>query len=307
MTFLTSPILLDTVKFRPLWSRLLGTCPQSWREKIHRSPLPVHDLPNSEKQVCAERSTFTHLPSGMRVHGDRLAVHWVECSLPRVLFGCNGQLIKSQIELDNALAAADAILAEVATQMAWRDFLRADLCWQFALPPSEVIQLHANCRHPSIRRAPMNQPGEFAKWGSKSGRLRVVMYDKFMELFGRPGDTLRVEVIMLREKLRMELTGKDEPVRHLDFDACYRAFRRVLLGFTPTAQEWGERSKPDRRIARHVRFPRPSREWSFVFGLVFWRDESPPRFSDSAGCQKRPAVRCEIRLAQFPWRRQAVP
>ena len=51
-------------------------------------------------------------------------------------------------------------------------------------------------------------------------------------MFRRNGNILRVEVELHGRRLMEELGG-NERVTSLDFNSCYQAFRRLMLGFEP--------------------------------------------------------------------------
>jgi hypothetical protein len=64
--------------------------------------------------------------------------------------------------------------------------------------------------------------------------VRISFYDKLREQCGRDGNILRVEIQLRGRRLMQEL-GNGERVETLDFDVCYQAYRRIMLGFQPPA------------------------------------------------------------------------
>ena len=183
-----------------------------------------------------ERAGFTleHRPTGLRAKGSGTTIEWVEASLPRLLYGHNGRLITCQHDIDRAMRMVSRLLKQVGEQLtALRYFTRVDLVWQFQGDPAAFMAAHRNCKHRSIRK----EAGSFnhnSLWWHGS-EMRVSMYDKVLEQTGKAGDVVRVEVQLRGKRLKKELAEDDGRVTSLDFDTCYRAYRRILLGFSPAS------------------------------------------------------------------------
>lgn len=153
-------------------------------------------------------------------------VEWVECSLPRLLFGHNRKLLSTQDELDAALTKLREIVsryAEVPPFAEWQP-KRLDLCWNFDLPARPLIFAHATLRMPGIRsEATLFGAGAGVSWrGAKSGFV-VTLYDKAREL-GAEGSAIRVEISLRGTRA----VGRFPTGESLKFLRLWGAFHRVL-------------------------------------------------------------------------------
>ena len=175
---------------------------------------------------------LTHHATGLSASGSGHQIRSVQFSLPNVLFGSNGQLIKSQAEIDQAMARAAELLTQVGQPVGViSHYSRVDLCWQFALDPELAILAHRHARHPRIRSNAGRYEGQSLFWAGSG--LRVRMYDKELEMIRRRGNILRVE-FQLQNRLLEDLMPAGEPrLNRLDFNRAYRVFRELMLGFEP--------------------------------------------------------------------------
>ncbi|MDF1742014.1 MAG: hypothetical protein P1U86_22825 [Verrucomicrobiales bacterium] len=180
-------------------------------------------------------------------------------SLPRLLHGSNGNLIKTPEELDRA---RDGFLALVrhSNHTARMDDLkidRLDLVLNPPLDPRLVLALHRYAKHPMINLETEqyhNTPPK-KRWGKPPHRLSelntvrlhgtrttIQLYDKVRELLGKtsekwPEDSrcTRIEIQLrgaahIAKQLGFE--GRDYiTLDQLDFGACYFAYRKILMGF----------------------------------------------------------------------------
>jgi hypothetical protein len=89
--------------------------------------------------------------TGFNAYGDAGYFKYFSASLPRLLHGDNGRLIKNQIELDAALTILRQMAAELGDpQICASHFTRVDLVWQFQVDVETFIRAHRECRHPRI-------------------------------------------------------------------------------------------------------------------------------------------------------------
>ena len=220
--------MIDTVKiFSP--SELLNSNDPTW--KVSNYYCPVGD-PDGISYISERSFVFADPKTGYRGFGERGEVRYHEASLPRLLHGHNGRLIKNQGEVDAALK----LLQQKADEVCNASFLnhhytRVDLVWQFRGDTADYILAHRNARHPRIRRGPsFYEPRSMAFKGSE---MRIAIYDKVLEQSKLKGDVVRVEVQLRGGRLKEEL-GQGNRVVKLDFTACYEAYRRIMLGFVPS-------------------------------------------------------------------------
>ncbi len=176
---------------------------------------------------------FDDPQTGYHGHGEADYVLYHTASLPRLLFGHNGRLIQNQAQIDAALDLMRAKAGELGSPPATADlrFVRADLVWQFSIDPAQVVLAHRNSRHPRIRSNPIRYEDRSIVFAGRE--RRVSFYDKVLERFKHPGNVLRVEV-QLRGQVLKDQLGDGDAVTHLDFNACYRVYREILLGFEPS-------------------------------------------------------------------------
>jgi len=189
-------------------------------------------LQPSASAIGHEQScSFDDQATGYHAHGQQGDVVYHRASLPRLLHGDNGNLIKNQTELDAALDRLKQKAGELGTSCTPDShFTRVDLVWQFRGDPAQYVQAHRNCRHARIRSDVIRY--EQRSLALKGSELRISIYDKTLERFKRHGNIVRVEA-QLRGRLLKEQLGDGDPVQTLDFDKCYQAFRRIMLGFIP--------------------------------------------------------------------------
>lgn len=182
-----------------------------------------------------QQQSFTCDDSGTGYHGygSSFEIRHHRVSLPRLLHGSNGYLIKSQVELEAALV----LLIEKAGELGNPSvpdyhFTRVDLVWQFAGDTADYIQAHRSARHPRIRKDSAIYEGRSLAFNGSE--MRICIYDKVKKQTRRNGNIVRVEIQLTGGRLIEEL-GDGNRVTSLSFGACYTAYRRILLGFTPSA------------------------------------------------------------------------
>ncbi|MEY2428874.1 MAG: hypothetical protein QOJ40_1759 [Verrucomicrobiota bacterium] len=174
---------------------------------------------------------YLHVGTGLTAAGAGEEIKHVKCSLPHVLFGTNGKLIKNAAELHEAERRVDDILDEISVlQTGSHYYTRVDLVWQF-LGDAELFKIaHRQARHTRIRKDAGQYDGESMYW--RGSNLKIRIYDKGKELKLKRRDAVRVEV-ELHGRLLKELLGDGSHLRTLDFDRAYQAYREIMLGFCP--------------------------------------------------------------------------
>ena len=186
-----------------------------------------------------------HSLLGIRLFIRAGSVVKVETDLPKLLYGHNGRLIKTQAELDCASARLRQALqtvchaagptvgfypGEVAGDLQTH-YKRIDLVWQFDLAAAFVFAALRNAKHPEIHKA----KGE---WQDQTlvfpgTKLRVSIYDKKAKERARCSHhVLRFEVQLHGEKIDQHFAvAENNVLRRLLIDRAYAAYRDVLLGF----------------------------------------------------------------------------
>jgi hypothetical protein len=146
--------------------------------------------------------------------------------------------VKSQAELNAAMVQVEDTLAQVGVPAGpLARFTRLDLVWQFPGEPGLWMQAHRYARHPRIRRDVVRYDGQSLHWKGSLAHVRI--YDKVLEVTGRPGNIVRVEVELHGRLLKELLADGTGPVCHLDFDQLYQAYRGFMTGFAPATVPQG--------------------------------------------------------------------
>lgn len=177
---------------------------------------------------------------GIIVRGKDSTIEWIQASLPRLLHGYNGRLIKSPQELDDSLELLFKHLTEISTAVEpIIEFTRVDLVLNFPGNPKRFILAHRNARHPWVRNEDINY-GESGIRFPGVERL-IQFYWKQKERADGSGfdlpplsNSIRVELQLKTKKVVREVLGGGDPecpFGHLDFYQCYRKFRYALCLF----------------------------------------------------------------------------
>jgi hypothetical protein len=172
-------------------------------------------------------------PSGTKVQGHNNNIELVTESIPRCLFGTNGKLIRTPQDLTNGLAALDSLLDQISTPIyPLIEYTRVDLVLHFRCNVQKFLSAHRHARHPSIRNETVEYDGSGITLPGSKAAIRL--YDKQLEMTGKPGNILRLEIQLRKPKLG-ELFGKSgfEPLNHLDFWQCYQVYRSLVCNLQP--------------------------------------------------------------------------
>ncbi len=225
--------MIDTVSFKPeFWSLADIGVPSVWRQKITSKSGSRTEkgmvLPNLHHYELLDQEVGIFVRAGE----DR-SIFSVQASLPRVLFGHNGILLKSQADIDLALKEVDRRIDQIAVRANnIRTFSRVDLVLHFNGNPGKFIQAHRNFRFPGIRSEPVYYGKQGLFW--RGSDLKVRLYDKALKEYRKSSEIVRLEFELHGEKLRKSFNGNWLPVAELNFHDCYRVFRRLAFQFEPS-------------------------------------------------------------------------
>lgn len=179
---------------------------------------------------------MTHAETGLRIGGDPEFAWWFEASLPRILLGNNGLMIRTQAQLDEAISKtiqqAEAVSEPILHGENPR-CTRLDLVGQFLIEPADMIAAHKETNHPRIRGQKSHYEGESLHFVGKERHCRI--YDKVKEAQGEPGHVTRVEWQLRGNALRHDLNRDLIAMRNLTIEDCYAAFRRLCAEFQPAS------------------------------------------------------------------------
>lgn len=165
--------MLDTVR---------GRITIPWKKDIFEKIIPNWEM--SKKLITdadgTERKTVQLIhENGMFITGDEKQSYIIQCSLPRVLFGDNTNLIKDENSLNQAFDKMRLQMLEVLEFDTIPRWTRLDLVWNFIGDIDEYIATFQNTKHPSVRNPVRVFQGESITWGGKYTTLQI--YDKLKE------------------------------------------------------------------------------------------------------------------------------
>jgi hypothetical protein len=166
-----------------------------------------------------------HEETGLRVGGPLLP-SWAECSLPKLLFGHNGKLLREE-HCEAAMTRLRGLVGEVVKGAEFGEASRLDLTGQFA---GELRDWNAGLRrvtHKQVRRTGLEFFDSGLVWPGKY--LHARLYDKGLEQSGTPGHVVRLE-FQTRAGL---IPGGVVTAGKIDYGAAYQAYRRFCKGFSP--------------------------------------------------------------------------
>jgi len=179
---------------------------------------------------------MVHQETGLRIGGDMELATWFEASLPRVLLGCNGLMIRTQEQLDESVKKTIDLVAIVSEAILIGEnprCTRLDLVAQFLVEPRDMMLAHRESMHPRIRGRKSCYEGESLHFVGKERHCRI--YDKCKEMRLGPGHVTRVEWQLRGEALRHDLNRDFVALRNLTIEDCYGSYRRLCLEFEPKA------------------------------------------------------------------------
>lgn len=230
LLIITILLVIDTISFKCEMELNVHTH-DDWR--FHQITEAVN--PNSEGDECLTAKSFkaSHGLFGIYVSGREGMITHVKVSLPRMLHGDNAELLVDQEQVDAAMGNLFDVLSEIAdTSSGLSHFTRVDIVWQFNEPPIPLIRAHKFCKFPRCRRPQVSHSESSSSWNYDG--MRIIMYDKVLQMSKRAGDITRVEVQLSKGRLKKYLSDSVSPVQRLDFNCCYRAYRKIMTTFAPS-------------------------------------------------------------------------
>lgn len=145
------PPMLDSVQIFSPAEMLQSGLPTHWREDIRHTPVPDPD-PEGIGFIPKTTIGFNDPHSGYHAYGDRNKIKYHRASLPRLLHGQNGKLIKNQGELDAALELLQNKAGEICDfNLLNFHFTRVNLVWHFRGDTADFILAHRHAHHVRLR------------------------------------------------------------------------------------------------------------------------------------------------------------
>lgn len=214
---------------------------------------------HSHTKQWIEEINAHHRDSGFNATVNEGTLTKARASLPRLIHGSNGILIKTPDELLKARSAFLTCLSFLNNKAREDNFkiTGLDLVLNFPLDPQELLALHRNAKHPMIHRETEEYYNAPVKktWGKPphvlnslntvrfhGTRTTIQLYDKVREVlkckahdWPEKSPCTRVEIQLRGAKhiaKQLRIQGRDfVTLDQLDFRTCYLAYRRILMGF----------------------------------------------------------------------------
>jgi len=269
-----------------------------------------------------------HRDSGFKATVKDGTLTKAQASLPRLLHGSNGRLIKTPNELERASSAFVSHLWFLNHRATMDDLKidRLDLVLNLPLDPRVVLPLHRYAKHPMIdletqdyyntppKKRRGKRPYKLADLNTvriHGSRTTIQFYDKVREILGgKSGDwpehsrCTRVEIQLRGAKHIAETLGyKDRDcVRfdQLDFRACYLAYRRILMRFDENGSVPVFMPNNVSFLAILERHPETWKTLGDMRPIDWWRHSTGPsrkRFREV----RRDVGKMLLELEQFRW------
>lgn len=212
--------MIDTVRFmldNPL--RVVKT-PKKWKKQAGVS------LPDEGNPV--NWFVFQQDKSDLRIGGQEGYASWLEVSLPKLLYGSNGKLLRAS----EVATAYDCLLdtaGSIVENPSFSKMTRVDLAHHFQGYAWEMIPSLRGLTHRRVRRKGVEFFGSSLEWPGKDIRIRL--YDKRLEVEKQHGNLMRLEFQVRGKALDGCRDGIWTPDKGFDVQGCYRAYKGLCGGF----------------------------------------------------------------------------
>lgn len=251
--------MIDTIKIKASLPVLSGREQELQRNESSLWANTSERVFHSHSETWHEETRAHNRESGFTANLKDGNLTKAKASLPRLLHGSNGKLIKSPDELESARHLFLARVRVLNPQAKLDDLKidRLDLVLNLPLDPRKVLALHRYAKHPMINLETEQyfNDSRAKRWGKPPHRMSelntvrlhgtattIQLYDKVREILGgKSGDwpehslCTRVEIQLRGAKhIAKQLGYRDRDyvaLDQLDFGACYPAYRRILMKF----------------------------------------------------------------------------
>jgi hypothetical protein len=215
--------MIDTIRVR-LEGRDWKEVPSGWKGSFSKKH--ICDMVSSEGNQDSTNAMFEHEESGLRVGGTLELPKWAEVSLPRLVYGTNGKLLREE-DSKASMGALRDLVSTVVRDPVLLDASRLDLVGQFS---GDLRQWNSALRrvpHKQVRRPGLEFFDSGLVWPGKY--LHVRLYDKGLEQTRKPSSVVRLE-FQTRSSL---IPSSVCSAGLLDYAAAYQAYRKLCMGFAP--------------------------------------------------------------------------
>ena len=230
--------MLDTVR---------GKITVPWKEGVFDRVIPKWSM---SKKTTVDKEGKTHISwqalheDGLWINGSDEFAHIIQCSLPRLLFKDNTNLIRNQEQLDQSFSQLRLLMIEVLQTDQIPRWTRLDMVWNFIGSIDEYIACFQNTKHPKVRSSVRTYQGESITWSGKYTTIQI--YDKLQEKKISPGlnkTIVRAEMRKSIPKAKYTDTKSEDLTLVLceavmggylpKFDKCYRYYREQMILLSP--------------------------------------------------------------------------
>ena len=254
--------MIDTIRVVPLLPAYYSLRKEILSNNVHEWTAKSEEFTLSRTGSKKSSTRVIHTPTGFRASFDT-TLNWVEASLPRLNYGCNGYQLKNPLDLAIARCAFMERL-RFLTQVTNEEMMkvrRLDLVLNLHCNPRILLSVHRGAGHPMIRRETElyhnHPPGKVR--GQRQHEVdtlntvrfqgactTITLYDKVREVMARKNSDwpasigcTRVEIQLRGAKHIAKVLGFSDcdyiTLNQLNFKRCYAAYRDILLKFDQMA------------------------------------------------------------------------
>ncbi len=235
--------MVDTVNILALWALLPEIAAPLLTDGFYETRdwyITIAKRPDRQTDTTVWKLSGSHRRYKIVIRGKGSTIEWIQVSLPHLLHGYNGRVIKNPQELTAALELLFQCLAEISIPIERLiEFIRVDLVLNLPGDPKRFVQIHKNARHPYVRNEDIQYGDSGIRFPGKERTLQL--YWKQKERADKSGfdlpplaNSIRIELQLKGKYAVREVLGGGDvelPITALDFYHCYRCYRYALCLF----------------------------------------------------------------------------
>lgn len=214
--------MIDTLRVR-LEAKDWKEAPSGWKAS-HNSGTNLL-LDGTEEQFSS--TLYQHEETGLRIGGSAQCPRWAEISLPKLIHGSNGILLKES-ECDRSARLLRGLIEQSVNAPEYLEPARIDLVGQFAGDLREWNSALRRVPHNKVRRAGLEFFDSGLVWPGKY--LHARLYDKGLEQSGKPSNVVRLE---FQTRSGVIPQGVVSAGLKINYGTGYKSYRRFCTGFAP--------------------------------------------------------------------------
>ena len=230
--------MLDTIR---------GKITVPWKKGVFDKVIPKWSM---SKKTTVDKDSNIHVSwqalheDGLWINGSDEVAHIIQCSLPRLLFRDNTNLIRNQEQLDQSFSQLRLLMLQVLETDQIPRWTRLDMVWNFIGSIDEYIACFQNTKHPKVRSPVRTYQGESITWSGKYTTIQI--YDKLQEKNIQTGykkTIVRAEMRKSIPKAKYNDTKSEDLTLVLceavmggylpTFEKCYKYYREQMTLLSP--------------------------------------------------------------------------